>query len=47
MPSIAVDVRKGIDENQARGRPVYMLHRVSRVEGLVSEARMVDAGVSV
>ena len=43
MPSVAVDVRKGIDENEARGRPVYMLHRVSRASGLVSEARMVEA----
>ena len=43
MPSVAVDVRKGIDENKARGRPVYMLHRVSRATGLVSEARMVEA----
>jgi 3',5'-cyclic AMP phosphodiesterase CpdA len=42
MPSVAVDVRKGVDENEARGRPVYMLHRVSRAEGLVSEARMVE-----
>ena len=43
MPSVAVDVRKGIDESEARGRPVYMLHRVSRATGLVSEARMVEA----
>ena len=43
MPSVAVDVRKGIDETEARGRPVYMLHRVSRADGLVSEARMVEA----
>ena len=42
MPSVAVDVRKGIDEDEARGRPVYMLHRVSRADGLVSEARMVE-----
>ncbi|MBT8094104.1 MAG: metallophosphoesterase [Gammaproteobacteria bacterium] len=43
MPSVAVDLRKGIDETEARGRPVYMLHRVSRGKGLVSEARMVEA----
>jgi 3',5'-cyclic AMP phosphodiesterase CpdA len=39
MPSIAVDVRKGIDEAVARGCPIYMLHRVSRATGLVSRAR--------
>lgn len=27
MPSIAVDVRKGVDEDEAQGRPIYMLHR--------------------
>lgn len=35
MPSIAVDVRKGVDETVARGRPIYMLHQVSAA-GLVS-----------
>jgi 3',5'-cyclic AMP phosphodiesterase CpdA len=44
MPSIAVDVRHGIDETAARGRPVYMLHRLSPATGLVSQARMVDGG---
>ena len=39
MPSIAVDVRKGIDEDEAGGRPIYMLHRLSGANGLVSEAR--------
>ena len=39
MPSIAVDVRKGIDEDEAEGRPIYMLHRLSGANGLVSEAR--------
>lgn len=39
MPSIAVDVRKGIDEDEAGGRPIYFLHRLSRASGLVSEAR--------
>lgn len=39
MPSIAVDVRKGIDEAQARGQPIYLLHRVSREDGLASEPR--------
>jgi 3',5'-cyclic AMP phosphodiesterase CpdA len=43
MPSIAVDVRKGIDETEAEGRPVYMLHRLSDESGLSSDARMVDA----
>lgn len=39
MPSIAVDVRKGIDEAAVQGRPIYMLHQVSRSKGLVSQAR--------
>jgi len=42
MPSVAVDVRKGIDETEARGRPIYMLHRVSGVAGLVSQALEAD-----
>lgn len=42
MPSVAVDVRKGIDETEARGRPIYMLHRVSRAAGLVSQALEAD-----
>lgn len=29
MPSVAVDVRKGVDEDEARGRPIYMLHRLA------------------
>ncbi len=41
MPSIAVDVRKGIDETEARERPVYLLHRLSGKSGLISEARWV------
>ncbi len=44
MPSIAVDVRKGIDENEARERPIYLLHRVSREAGLTSQARRVGDG---
>jgi 3',5'-cyclic AMP phosphodiesterase CpdA len=44
MPSVAVDLRKGIDETEAGGRPVYMLHRVGDETGLVSELRMVDDG---
>jgi len=43
MPSIAVDVRKGIDEAEAQQRPVYMLHRWSGDTGFVSEARLVGA----
>jgi 3',5'-cyclic AMP phosphodiesterase CpdA len=42
MPSIAVDVRKGIDEAEVRERPIYMLHRLSDATDLVSEARIVD-----
>ncbi len=41
MPSVAVDLRKGVDETEARGRPIYMLHRASEQTGLVSQARMV------
>ena len=44
MPSVAVDLRKGIDETEARERPIYLLHRLSDEIGLVSQARMVDAG---
>lgn len=28
MPSVAVDVRKGVDEESVHGRPIYMLHRL-------------------
>ena len=44
MPSIAVDVRKGVDETEARERPIYMLHRLSSEAGFVSEAKRVDTG---
>jgi 3',5'-cyclic AMP phosphodiesterase CpdA len=43
MPSIAVDVRKGVDEIEAQGRPVYMLHRLAAETGIASEAMMVTA----
>jgi 3',5'-cyclic AMP phosphodiesterase CpdA len=43
MPSIAVDVRKGIDENEFRGVPVYLLHRLSATAELISEVRVADA----
>ena len=29
MPSVAIDVRKGIDENEAQGTPIYLLHSVT------------------
>lgn len=41
MPSVAVDVRKGIDEAEARERPIYLLHRLSSESGLASRSRMV------
>lgn len=44
MPSIAVDVRNGIDEEAVQGRPIYMLHRLSRSEGLVSQTRPAESG---
>jgi len=44
MPSVAVDLRKGIDEAEARQQPIYMLHRLSGETGFVSEAKMVDTG---
>ena len=40
MPSVAVDVRKGVDETVAEHRPIYMLHRLAEERKLVSEARM-------
>jgi len=39
MPSVAVDLRNGIDEAQARGRPLYLLHHWSGDSGLVSTPR--------
>jgi 3',5'-cyclic AMP phosphodiesterase CpdA len=42
MPSVAVDVRKGIDEAEARERPIYMLHQLSGSTGLASRARAVE-----
>ena len=41
MPSIAVDLRKGIDEIEARKQPIYVLHRLSDKAGIVSQARRV------
>ena len=39
MPSVAVDVRKGVDESIARQRPIYLLHRLTEAGELVSELR--------
>lgn len=44
MPSVAVDLRKGIDETVAKEQPIYMLHRLSDETGLVSVARTVNVG---
>lgn len=44
MPSIAVDVRKGIDESEACKRPVYLLHQLRGGADIVSSARTVPAG---
>lgn len=41
MPSIAVDLRKGIDETEAREQPIYLLHSLSDEAGLVSKMRRV------
>ncbi len=43
MPSVAVDLRKGVDETEALEQPIYMLHRLSQETGLVSQARRVSA----
>ena len=43
MPSVAIDVRKGVDESEAAGRPVFMLHRLSGQGSLSSESRYADA----
>jgi 3',5'-cyclic AMP phosphodiesterase CpdA len=37
MPSVAIDVRHGIDESE--GRPVYLLHQATGANGLVSRTR--------
>ena len=41
MPSVAVDVRKGVDEAEVRERPIYVLHRLADQTGLDSQFRMV------
>lgn len=40
MASVAVDVRKGIDETRAKSSPIYQLHEVSDEAGIVSWARL-------
>lgn len=42
MPSVAVDLRKGIDETNAQERPIYYLHRLGDEIGFVTRPRMVD-----
>lgn len=42
MPSVAIDLRKGIDEAEAGTRPIYLLHSLTEREGLVSRPRMAD-----
>ncbi len=44
MPSVAVDLRKGVDETEIKGRPIYMLHTISGKTGLVSAAKRAGAG---
>lgn len=44
MPSVAVDVRKGVDETETGGNPVYYLHRVDRGQ---FKSQAVCAGMSV
>ncbi len=41
MPSVAVDVRKGVDESAAREQPIYLLHRLSDEAGAVSQAQII------
>ena len=43
MPSVAIDVRKGVDETEAAGRPIFMLHRLSGPGGLSSQSRYAGA----
>lgn len=44
MPSVAVDVRKGVDEEETGGRPAYSLHRLSAADGLVTQ--LITAGAN-
>jgi Icc protein len=43
MPSVAIDVRNGVDETEAAGRPIFMLHRLSGPDGLSSQPRYAGA----
>ena len=43
MPSIAVDVRKGVDESAVAAQPIYMLHRYAENQGLISQARRLES----
>lgn len=44
MPSVAADLRKGVDETEARQQPIYLLHRLSDEAGIVSQQRRVGPG---
>jgi len=46
MPSVAVDLRKGVDESEACQRPIYLLHRFSAERGLVSQFRTANEPVA-
>lgn len=39
-PSIAVDLRKGVDESEAKEQPIYMLHEISGVDEFTSHVRV-------
>jgi len=47
MPSVAVDLRNGIDETKAEGRPAYWLHRYAAETGFVSELKFTQVDVSL
>ena len=41
-PSVAIDLRKGVDEKEATNRPIYMIHNLSRGEGIASQMILVS-----
>lgn len=43
MPSVAVDVRKGIDETEAQHRPIFNLHDISDDGRIVTQPQQVPA----
>ena len=43
MPSVAVDVRKGMDEDALRQRPIYWLHEIDDEGDVSTRARVVPA----